>query len=166
MPSQEFIEEENYKAQLRRHEAFDRANFDHMLMYDRASVDVGLVALRTAIGSNAGVIAAIVAFVAPAWARGDVSSAMIAKLALVISPFVIRLILAMVSCLFAYLYQGVLTAQKAAFRNFKAKQPYDEAPKEYQCWVQGFGWPMLAAGVGSLVMFICGVIRLANAVPS
>jgi hypothetical protein len=98
---------EHYKATLRRQEMHWRARLDIVLANDSAAVDIGLVALRTAILVNAGAVVALLAFVGQLWnALGDTKAIVLNA----IIPFVVGLASAGLAAGVAYIYQSIQSA--------------------------------------------------------
>ncbi len=100
---------ENYRALLRRQEQNWQARFESVLHSDRAAVDIGLLAVRTAILMNAGAIVALLAFVGQLW---DVDRKGMAGMLSGASPFVWGLVSAASAAAVAYIYQSFVTAIK------------------------------------------------------
>ncbi len=100
---------ENYRALLRRQEQNWQARFESVLHSDRAAVDIGLLAVRTAILMNAGAIVALLAFVGQLW---DVDRKGMAGVLSGASPFVWGLVSAASAAAVAYIYQSFVTAIK------------------------------------------------------
>lgn len=162
-----FREEENYKAALRREEVAWRSKFDHMLLSDRASVDIGLVALRTVIIANAGAIVALLAFLGPVWGRSQFNRAAVSIVTAPLVPFIVGLVLAMVCCLLAYLYQSAMTAKLEHEHQSWAKDMYSPAPRTALTkWAGWLGLTMLGAGIASLTGFVWGVARVGSSFPT
>ncbi len=90
-PESEF---EDYRARQRRQELDWRALFDLALHSDRAAVDIGLVAIKSAILMNAGAVVVLLAFVGQLWSKeGDTMAALLDST----KPFVWGLFLAAVA---------------------------------------------------------------------
>ncbi len=107
MPDDNGNELERYKAILRRQEQNWRARFDRALHSDLAAVDIGLVALKTAILVNAGAVIALLAFVGQIWDEGGDTMAALLRAT---KPFVYGLVAAGVAAGVAYFYQSFFTA--------------------------------------------------------
>ena len=132
---------ENYKAQLRRQEQNWHVRFEHVLHSDRAAVDIGMMAVRTAILMNAGAIVALLAFVGQLWA---VDSERMAKVLDATPPFVWGLVSAAGAVAVAYMYQSLVTA--AEQRNWAEVSEEAESLKPF-LWV-----PRLTIGTGLMMV--------------
>ncbi|MGB8275295.1 MAG: hypothetical protein WCF16_08530, partial [Alphaproteobacteria bacterium] len=93
------------KTKLRWEEMTWRANFDRYIHSDRAAVDIGLVALRTAILINAGAVVALLAFVAQIWQRNGTQQ-ILSQVLSGMRPFLYGLVSAGLAGGIAYIYQS------------------------------------------------------------
>ncbi|QPC44620.1 hypothetical protein HW532_19080 [Kaustia mangrovi] len=106
MTSDSERDNEWYRAKLRREEQTWQCRKELYVHCDRATVDIGTVALRSAILVNAGAVVALLAFVGQLWGTGDaVLSAVFAAM----RPFVWGLIAAVFASGIAYTYQFLVT---------------------------------------------------------
>ena len=153
---------ENYKANLRRQEMGWQARFDYVLFSDRAAVDIGLVALRTAILMNAGAAVALLAFVGQLWDDGN---ATMSKVLIGIVPFLAGLVCGALAALVAYFYQSFVTAEAQEKLNEVSQQAGDQNGwgKRWNLLPNGKKWTraaMLLFGIASLLFFVFGAGRL------
>ncbi len=156
MPDDDGKELEHYKATVRGQEQNWRARFDMVLHSDRAAVDIGLVALKTAILVNAGAVIALLAFVGQLWGRGGDTMAALLRGT---KPFVYGLVAAGV----AYIYQSIVTALQQRALAEVSEGADDLKP---QVWVPRLSKWTAVAMVGlvvvSYVLFIWGALDIVD----
>jgi len=151
---------EAYKAGISRQELYWRALHDQALHSDRAAIEIGLGALRTAVLVNAGAIVALLAFVGQLWGRYDqLHRAVLGDM----KPFVIGLGTAGLASAVAYLYQSFATAR--AFRDLAEESEGAEKLKPTKWEATATVWTGAAmiglAGI-SYGAFIWGSLNVTN----
>ncbi len=155
---------ENDTARLRRQETHWRALFDLALHADRAAVDIGLVALKTAILMNAGAVVALLAFVGQLWSQ-DANTTMAALLDST-KPFAWGLFLAAAAAGVAYFYQSFFTAEK--WRDLAEESEGADKLKPYR-WVPRFTnltrIAMVALVGASYAFFLWGALAVIDVLP-
>ena len=161
MPDDDGKELERYKAILRRQEQNWRARFDRALHSDLAAVDIGLVALKTAILVNAGAVIALLAFVGQIWDEGgDTMAALLRG----IKPFVYGLVAAGVAAGVAYIYQSIITVREQRALAEVSEGADDLKP---QVWVPRLSkWTavgMIGLVLLSYALFIWGALDIVRA---
>lgn len=143
---------ENYRAQL-------HARYERVLHSDRAAVDIGLVALRTAVLVNAGAVVALLAFVGQLWDQHERTLSMVLG---GIRPFVYGLICAGVASVVAYFYQSMVTEAEQRTLTKLLAGALDTSPPR---WLRRLlGWtavPMILLVVASYAEFVRGALDIA-----
>ena len=155
------MELERYKAKLRRQEQDWRARHDTMLHTDRAAVEIGLVALKTAILVNAGSVVALLAFVGQLWSSDKATMAIVLQST---KWFVWGLIAGGVGAGVAYIYSSGVTWQKLrdlqeVSSGAEDLKPANWAPRA----IRGAALGMVALVVASYGLFIWGALSIVDA---
>ena len=152
------MELEQYKAKLRRQEQNWQARHDVMLHSGRAAVEIGLVALKTAILVNAGSVVALLAFVGQLWKEDNATMTIVLRGA---HPFIWGLILGGVGAGLAYIYQSIGTWQmirrlQEVSEGAEDLKPQKWAPRAMVSTAAG----TVALAVASFGLFIWGALNL------
>lgn len=156
MTDQSDLELEQYKAQLRRQEMNWRARFDSMESSDRAAVDIGLVAVRTAVLINAGAAVALLAFVGQLWRDQNPTLKIVLH---AMQPFVWGLLAAAVAAGVAYFYQSFMTARYQHGLAEISEAADKLQPMKFTPWFAGTtGILMIALVIASYVFFAWGTL--------
>jgi len=155
------MELERYKAKLRRQEQDWQARHDTMLHSDQSAVEIGLVALKTAILVNAGSVVALLAFVGQLWTSDKATMATVLQST---KWFVWGLIAGGVGAGVAYIYQSGVTWQKLrelqeVSEDAEDLKPANWAPRAIR-WT-AFG--MVALVALSYGLFMWGAVGIADA---
>lgn len=150
-----------YESQLRREEMSWQAQADRVIQSDRAAVDIGLVALKTAILVNAGALVALLALVGQLWDHHSVVSAVVAYC----RSFVRGLAYAVVASAVAYIYQSTVTySEGKILESISANPSVGQKTLKHLVLAQGWvGILMLALVAASIIEFGLGVIGVADA---
>lgn len=149
---------EHYKALLRRQELTWQAQFERVLHSDRAAVDIGLVALRTAILVNAGAVVALLAFVGQLWRSGGDTLAAVLRGT---GPFVYGLVAAGLAAGIAYFYQSFITVlQKRALAEVSKEAQELKPLKWFPRLAKWAAWVMVALLLASYGLFIWGALGI------
>ena len=158
MPDDDDKALEDYKANLRREELAWQTRFERVLHSDRAAVDIGLVALRTAILVNAGAVVALLAFVGQLWRDGgDTLSAVLKGTA----PFVYGLVAAGVAAAVAYFYQSLVTFHEERKLAEVSEGAEDLKPRRWSPRLVGvFAIIMITLVLASYGLFIWGALDI------
>jgi len=153
-------EVENHASNLRRQEMVWRARHDSILHADRGAVDIGLVALRTAVLVNAGAIVALLAFISQLW--DDTSEDTKNTIGAVLDgmgPFIVGLVSAGVCSVVAYFYQSLVTARRQRHLREISKGADKLAPAQWLPIIVGlFGTLMIGLVVLSYGAFVVGTM--------
>ncbi len=155
------MELERYKATLRRQEQDWQARQDTMLHSDQSAVEIGLVALKTAILINAGSVVALLAFVGQLWSSDKATMAIVLQST---KWFVWGLIAGGVGAGVAYIYSNGVTWQRLRQLQEVSEGAEDLKPQK---WVpRAIRW--MAFGMVALValsygLFIWGALDIVDA---
>lgn len=154
MADPDVINTETLKARLRRQEVLYEARLRVMLESDRAALELGLLALKTAILMNAGAVVALLAFVGQLWGREqDVLAAVLRGSV----PFVAGLIAGGVAVGIAYFYQCFVTAN--AYHALEEASEWGQAAKP-KVWAyrssRALAFPMVGLAAASYALFVWG----------
>lgn len=147
-----------HEAELRREEIIWQSHHIHMLASDRAAVDLGVSALKTAVLINAGAIVALLAFVAQVWKTDHE----IAKQVLLASSYYFYgLASAATAFIIAYFYQSFVTA---SFWPALDKMPLseDKVPHFISVGINDTKKIMIGLSIASLVCFIIASMKILN----
>ncbi len=148
---------ETYKASLRRQEMHWRAQFESVQQNDRAAIDIGLTALKTALLINAGAVVALLAFAAQRW---DNEAKKMIKVLDGSELFVWGLFCAAVAVGVAYFYQSAVTARADDALTEISRTAGDFRPR---VWVSKLAnctrAAMVSLTVLSYAFFLAGVQR-------
>jgi hypothetical protein len=99
-----------YDATARRQDMHWRACFDLFVHSDRATVDVGIGALKTAILVNAGALVTLLAFVGQVWNK-DEGRKIASHILSASRPFIFGIVFGAVAFALAYIFQWLATRQ-------------------------------------------------------
>ena len=132
-----------------------------MLHSDRFAVEIGLVALKTAILINAGSVVALLAFVGQLWSSDEATMAIVLQGT---KWFVWGLIAGGVGAGVAYIFQSGVTWQKLRelqeiSSGAEDLKPANWAPRA----IRGAAFGMVALTVASYGLFIWGALSIGNA---
>ncbi len=137
------------------------ARVDRALHSDLAAVDLGLVALKTAILVNAGAVIALLAFVGQLWDEGGDTMAALLRGT---KPFVYGLVAAGVAAGVAYIYQSTITVLEQRALAEVSEGADDLKP---QVWMPRLSKWTAVAMVGlvlvSYALFIWGALDIVRA---
>ncbi len=155
------MELERYKAKLRRQEQNWQARHNTMLHNDRAAIEIGLVALKTAILVNAGSVVALLAFVGQLWTSDKATMAIVLQST---KWFVWGLIAGGVGAGVAYIYSSGVTWQRVrelqeVSEGAEDLKPANWAPRAIMLTAAG----MVALVVASYGLFIRGALGIVDA---
>lgn len=144
-----------HEAKLRRSEVIWTAYYGNMLHSDRAALDIGISALKTAILINAGALVALIAFITQVW-LSEQKQTVVTTVIGACEFFVYGLVSASAVFLIAYLYQSAVTA---SFLPALEELPLSkkEPSKKLEWFIKLTRMFMILLGIGSLVCFVIGV---------
>jgi len=152
-----------YEATLRRQEAQWEAQFNLILNSDRAAVDIGIGALKTAVLINAGSLVALLALTGQLWDK-DKGHLLLAHIFGASVPFVWGLLFVGIAFIIAYLYQSILT--KAEWDKLTLLASGQEKPppkmKMVRCCMRAFQIPMVLLAIASFVEFAQGMLSVVH----
>ena len=153
-------QEQEWEAKARRQEQNWQARHDTMLHSDQSAVEIGLVALKTAILVNAGSVVALLAFVGQLWTSDKATMATVLQST---KWFVWGLIAGGAGAGVAYIYQCVGTWQKIrelqeVSEDAEDLKPQKWAPRAIISTAAG----MIALVVASFGLFIWGALDIVD----
>ncbi len=152
---------ETYKVEMRRQEMRWRAGFEIIQHSDRAAVDIGLTALKTALLINGGAVVALLAFAGQLWNQeGERMASMLDASVF----FLWGLIAAAFAAGVAYLYQSLHS--RLAIRNLDEISAGAENLRP-EVWTPKLRWTAALIMVGlvaaSYVLFLWGAFAAVSA---
>jgi hypothetical protein len=150
-----------YEATLRRQEIHWQAGFDFVVHCGRAAVDIGLIALKTAILINAGALVALLAFLGQLWDK-DHGHALVSHALAASVPFVWGLVAGGAALMVAYFYQSAVT--RGAQHSLDAVSEQNGAPAPSTVGVRRFtassAIVMVLLAFASLASFVWGAFAV------
>lgn len=152
---------ERYKIEMRRQEMHWRARFETMQHSDRAAVDIGLTALKTALLINGGAVVALLAFAGQLWNQEGERMASVLDASVF---FLWGLIAAAFAAGVAYLYQSLQTRQSIRSLDEISAGAENLRP---EVWTPKLRWTAALIMVGlvtvSYVLFLWGAFAAVSA---
>jgi hypothetical protein len=150
-----------YEATLRRQEMHWQSSVDFVRHNDRAAIDIGIAALKTAALINAGASVALLAFVGQLWNKGA-GHVIVSHILHSGVPFVWGLLSASGSFAVAYFYQSALTA--LAHHEVKTISAQNDQPVSPRCGMKRFaqitGVIMIGLAFAALGNFVWGAFSV------
>lgn len=135
-----------------------RARYDRFIHCDRAAVDIGIAALKTAILVNAGAIVSLLALIGQLWNNQEQGRELAIQVISECNNFIYGIISGGVAFAIAYFYQSTVT--EIARRDLEDVFGKSIRSPAVLRTAKATGISMIALTVISLIFFFAGVLKI------